>query len=46
MYYTETSFIMDFKKIYVFLKIQISTVQNCLKFQNIINCIANLKKHH
>ena len=27
-------------------KNQISIVQNCLKLQNIINCIVNLKKHH
>ena len=25
---------------------QISTVQYCLKLQNIIYCIVNLKKHH
>ena len=44
-YYTETSFNMDFKKIYFFKKIQISTLQYCLKLQNIIYCIVNLKKH-
>ena len=27
-------------------KNQISTVQYCLKLQNIIYCIVNLKKHH
>ena len=32
---------MDFKKIYLFFKIQISTVQYCLKLQNIIYCIVN-----
>ena len=34
------------RKFIFFLKNQIFTVQNCLKLQNIINCIANLKKHH
>ena len=36
--YTET--------IYGFFLIQISTVQYCLKLQNIIYCIVNIKKHH
>ena len=34
------------RKNFFFLKIQISTVQYCLKLQNIIYCIVNLKKHH
>ena len=37
---------MDFKKIKSFKTIQISNVQYCLKLQNIIYCIVNLKKHH
>ena len=37
---------MDFKKFNFLKNIQISIVQNCLKLQNIINCIVNLKKHH
>ena len=44
-YCTETSFNMDFKKIGFFF-FKKSTVQNCLKLQNIINCIVNLEKHH
>ena len=34
---------MDFKKIFFFFffEIQISTVQYCLKLQNIIYCIVN-----
>ena len=36
---------MDFKKIFFFLKLHISTVQYCLKLQNINYCIVNLKKH-
>ena len=32
---------MDFKKIYFFFEIQISTVQYCLKLQNIMYCIVN-----
>ena len=34
---------MDFKKIYFFKKIQISTLQYYLKLQNIVYCIRNQK---
>ena len=37
---------MDFKKIQFLKQIQISTVQYCLKLQNIIYCIVNIKKYH
>ena len=39
---------MDFKKIYLKKKkkIKISDLQYCLKLQNIIYFIVNLKKHH
>ena len=41
-----TSFNMEFKKLnFLLKKIQISTVQCCLKLQNMIYCIVNLKKH-
>ena len=50
-FYTETSFNMDLKNFFFFFFFffflnQISNVQYCLKLQNIIYFIVNLKKHH
>ena len=38
--------ILKLALIWIFFLIQISTAQYCLKLQNIIYFIVNIKKHH